>query len=83
MLPGLLEGPFNIFLTSVGTLGYGLEGLAEVCLVEGVGCGGLGDEGGHFLDACPVGLLAFWVVPLENGGLLATVAAGAVQGLGG
>ena len=45
--------------------------------VEGVGPSGLG----HFLKACLVGLPALAVVPHEETGLLAVVAAGAGQGL--
>ena len=50
-------------------------------LVEGVGDGGLGGELDHLLPACPVGLPAFRVVPLQEAGLLSAVTAGAVQGL--
>ena len=49
-------------------------------LSEGVGRSGLGGELDHLLDACGVEVTALIVVPGEEAGLLAAVAAGAVQG---
>ena len=57
------------------------QGLPEGGLVEGVGTGGLGGELGHLIHARLVGLPALGVIPLQETGLLAAMAAGAVQGL--
>ena len=57
------------------------RGCRRLCSLKVWGAGGLGGELDHLLPACPVGLPAFRVVPLQEAGLLSAVAAGAVQGL--
>ena len=75
-----IQGAFDVLAGGAGSLGDGLEGLPEGGLVEGVGIGGLGHEGYHFLPAGAVGLLAILVVAAaQHSSLLATVSAGAGQ----
>ena len=54
--------------------------LPEGGSVEGVGCGGLGGELNHLMQAGFVGLPPLRVVPLQEPRLLSAGAAGAVQG---
>ena len=62
---------------AAGDFGHGEpEGL----LVEGVGPGGFGGQGDHFLEAGVEGPAAAGVVPGEDPGLLAAVPAGAGGG---
>ena len=54
--------------------------LPEGGSVEGVGCGGLGGELNHLMQAGFVGLPPLRVVPLHETGLLSVVSAGSDKG---
>ena len=75
------DGLGDVCFGSPGPGGDCFEGVPEGGLAEPAGAGGLGGELGHLIHARLVGLAALGVVPLQETGLLAAMAAGAVQGL--